>query len=157
MRPELFDQYEENCQQLVDRIRAAEGDSFTWDHIYSDPTSQILVNDVLVYISRYFTNVEKRRYWFEDFIESHMPPDKTGAARGWRLGNMEFHMLWGTLYGDLRNAMETTDGLATIRERYGDANFELLKSVFAAMDENFEYLVAERDEDDEDEEEEVTT
>lgn len=152
MGPELFDQYEENCQQLVDRTRAAEGDSFTWDHIYADPTSQILVNDVLVYISRHFTNVEKRRHWFEDVIESHMPPDTTGAERGWRLGDMEFHMLWGTLYGDLRSAMETADGLAVIRERYGDANCELLKRVFAAMDEDFEDLVAEPDEDDEEEE-----
>ena len=61
-------------------------------------------------------------------------------------------MLWGTLYGDLRNAMETTDGLAAIHERYGDANCELLRNVFAAMDEDFEDLVAEPDEDDEEEE-----
>ena len=109
---------------------------------------------VLVYVSRHFTDVEKRRHWFEDVIESHMPPDTTGAERGWRLGDMGFHMLWGTLYGDLRNAMETTDGLAAIHERYGDANCELLRNVFAAMDEDFEDLVAEPDEDDEEEEEE---
>ena len=108
MGPELFEQYEENCQQLIDRIRAAEGDAFTWDHVYADRTSQILVNDVLVYVSRHFTNVEKRRAWFEDVIEGHMPPDNTGAESGWRLGDMEFHMLWGTLFFDLRSTMDDT-------------------------------------------------
>ena len=143
-----------NCQQLVDRIRAAEGDAFTWDHVYADRTSQILVNDVLVYISRHFTNVEKRRAWFEDVVEGHMPADTTGAESGWRLGDMEFHMFWGALYSDLRSTMETQDGLASIKERYGEANCTLLTNVFAAIDEDFEELVAEPDEDDEDYEDE---
>ncbi len=154
MGPELFEQYEENCQQLVDRIRAAEGDAFTWDHVYADRTSQVLVNDVLVYVSRHFTDVAKRRAWFEDVIEGHTPADATGAESGWRLGDMEFHMLWGALFSDLRSAMDSEDGLASIQERYGGANCELLKLVFSAMDEDFEELVAEPDEDDEDYEEE---
>jgi hypothetical protein len=79
-----------------------------------------------------------------------MPADTTGAESGWRLGHMEFRMLWVSLYGDLRSTMETAHRITTISECYGEPNCELLRKGFAAIDKDFEYLVAEPDEDDED-------
>src|SRR3546814_12701647 len=66
---------------------------FRSDHVHEDPTSQVVVNDVLVYIARHFMDMERRRRWMVDMIDTAMPATRDPAEKDWRFGDVEFHLL----------------------------------------------------------------
>src|SRR3546814_7102976 len=83
---------------------------FRSDHVHEDPTSQVVVNDVLVYIARHFMDMERRRRWMVDMIDTAMPATRDPAEKDWRFGDVEFHLLMDALYTGLRGALETAEG-----------------------------------------------
>lgn len=124
--PEQFEEYQTSCRKLVQRLRTTHGERFAWDHVHEDPTSQVVVNDVLVYIARHFMDMERRRRWMVDMIDTAMPAAREPAERGWRFGDAEFHLLMDALYTGLRGALETAEGTAHLAQRYGKANMTIL-------------------------------
>src|SRR3546814_7242413 len=78
----------------------------------SDVCSSDLVNDVLVYIARHFMDMERRRRWMVDMIDTAMPATRDPAEKDWRFGDVEFHLLMDALYTGLRGALETAEGTA---------------------------------------------
>src|SRR3546814_5860131 len=55
-----------------------------------------------------------------------MPAAREPAERGWRFGDVEFHLLMDALYAGLRGALDTAEGTAHLARRYGTANMTIL-------------------------------
>lgn len=145
--PELYDEYENRCQEIVDETRERMGDSFSWPIIYADPGAHVLVTDILVYIARYFDDVERRRHWMEDFFDRVMPPGKTQAEQQWKFESIEFHMLMDTLYQDLQRGLSDEHYAARLKKRYGESNLQYVETMMANMAADLQTVEAETQDD----------
>lgn len=132
--PVLVEQYQSRSRELVRIIHTARGTDFDWEDVYGDPTSQVIVNDVLVHISKHFANLLHRRGWLVDIINSNMPLGKDEVERDWTFGEPEFRMLMEALFAPLRRQMATEEGARQLRDRYGEVACELLTDLFKDLD-----------------------
>ena len=121
---DLFEDYRTRCKDLIEETRLAEGDAFDWKHFYDNPGARVLVTDILVYISRYFDDMAKRRTWMTDIFERAMPPSTEIGEEDWRFGDMEFHMLMDALYANLSQSLKKKLAIERLRKRYGPANLQ---------------------------------
>lgn len=135
--PETFDQYEAGCNRMVGRLQNRHGTDFTWDMVLEEPTGQTVVNDVLVYISRHFLNMRKRRRWMVDLIISTLPAETVDADGDWRFGDREFHMLMDALYFGLRTALDSDEGRQSLGKRYNHTNVAAVYSMLQALDRDY--------------------
>lgn len=132
--PVLLEQYQNRCRELVRIIETARGNDFDWEDVYKDPTSQVIVNDVLVHISRHFSNFDRRRSWIAGIIVSQMALGEDDTERAWRFGDAEFAMMMEALFRPLRNEMASPDGKQRIQDRYGTVVCEMLGEFFRDLD-----------------------
>lgn len=132
--PVLLEQYQTRCRELVRIIQTARGNDFDWEDVYTDPTSQVIVNDVLVHVSKHFTDLPRRRDWLIDIIRSEMPLGDDEAERGWTFGAAEFRLLMGALFRPLRDEMASPEGRQRMRDRYGTIACEVLADLFDDLD-----------------------
>lgn len=133
--PDLFETYETRCRELVEQVRIEQGEAFTWDHVYADTTSQLIVNDVLVLIARHFTNLRRRRQWMMDVIDNGMKRRRDPAEKDWFFGEAEFHMLMDAMYRILKRAVQAEQGRQVLEKRYGAAAIEVLDDMLFHLDE----------------------
>ena len=132
--PVLLDQYQNRCRELVRIIETARGNDFEWKDVYGDPTSQVIVNDILVHLSKHFSNFAKRRDWMIGVIVSQMPLGEDEIERGWVFGDAEFAMLMEALFRPLRSEMASAEGRQRIEDRYGVVVCEMLEDFFNDLD-----------------------
>ena len=132
--PVLLEQYQNRCRELVRIIETARGNDFDWKDVHSDPTSQVIVNDVLVHISRHFSNFARRRNWMTGIIVSQMPLGEDETERAWIFGDAEFAMMMEALFRPLRNEMASPEGKQRIQDRYGTVVCEMLGDFFSDLD-----------------------
>jgi len=132
--PVLLDQYQSRCRELVRIIQTARGTDFEWGDVYEDPTSQVIVNDILVHLSKHFSNFAKRRAWMMGVIVSHMPLGENEAERAWVFGDAEFAMMMDALFRSLRNEMVSPAGKQRIQDRYGLVVWDILEDFFEDLD-----------------------
>ncbi len=131
--PDVFQEYTTRCQTLVEEKRAALGEDFAWEAVYDDPAGIILVTDILVYIARYFEDMEKRRTWMIDVFSHVLPPPSIEAERHWTFGPLEFHMLIEALYADLEQAVKDPERSIPLNRRYGAHNLMLVRAMMEAL------------------------
>ena len=132
--PEMLSEYEDRSRNLIQQIKDKVGDKFEWGMVYDDPQAGVISTDVLVYVSRYFTDVSRRRQWMVDVFQRMMPAPKSVAEKEWRFGDVEFHMLTGSLYSNLFDLLETKSGNDWLKERYGDVNLETIEHMKRSLD-----------------------
>ncbi len=132
--PVLLDQYQSRCRELVRIIQTARGSDFEWQDVYDDPTSQVIVNDILVHLSKSFANFAKRRAWMIGVVISHMPLPEDEAERGWVFGDAEFALMMDALFRPLRIELASTAGRRRIEERYGVVVREILQDFLRDLD-----------------------
>ncbi len=120
--PELYEEYEKRCQDIVDAARNRMGDSFAWSVVYADAGAHVLVTDILVYIARYFDDIEHRQHWMEEYFESVMVKGETEEERRWAFEATEFYLLLDALYHDLQRGTTDPHYAERLKKRYGDAN-----------------------------------
>lgn len=131
--PVLLEQYQNRCRELVRIIQTARGNDFEWEDVYGDPTSQVIVNDVLVHISKHFADFERRRTWLVGVIAGEMSLGEDTIERDWAFREAEFHLLMTALFKPLRRQMDTGEGQQRIKDRYGTVACELLADLFAEL------------------------
>lgn len=132
--PVLVDQYQSRSRELVRIIQTARGTDFDWEDVYGDPTSHVIVNDVLVHVSKHFADLPRRRTWLIDIVNSHMPLGEDEVERKHSFGEAEFRLLIDALFAPLRREMETGDGARRLRDRYGAVACEFLTDLFSDLD-----------------------
>lgn len=131
--PELFDEYETRAREMIEALRARQGDDFDWERLHEQPVARILVNDILIYIARYFTDIPKRRAWMVSFFDRTMPGPKTDAEKAWTFGDMEFHKLMSALYSDLGQALGDPAARQELSSRYDEASLSQLEQILAGL------------------------
>jgi hypothetical protein len=132
--PVLLEQYQNRCRELVRIIQTARGNDFEWQDVYTDPTSQVIVNDVLVHISKHFSDFKRRQKWMIGVIADEMSLGEDPVERDWTFRDDEFHMLVQALFKPLRKQMEGREGRQRIKDRYGTVACEMLHDLFASLD-----------------------
>lgn len=132
--PVLLEQYQNRCRELVRIIQTARGNDFDWEDVYNDPTSQVIVNDVLVHISKHFADFKRRQVWFVGVVSAGMPLGEDPVEREWAFREPEFHMLLSALFRPLRKQMAARGGQQRIKDRYGTVACEMLHDLFMALD-----------------------
>lgn len=131
--PELFEEYENRARQMVEAHQDQMGEEFDWEIVQSDQSARTLVNDLLIYIARYFTDVAKRREWMKGFFDRTMANAKDERERAWIFGDIEFHLLMSALYAELASVVADEESRAVLRERYGDGNVAALEQLLAGL------------------------
>ncbi len=131
--PVLLEQYQDRCRELVRIIQTARGRDFVWEDVYADPTSQVIVNDVLVHISKHFADLERRRDWLIGVISGNMVLSEDETEKNWIFGEAEFSLLIDALFRPLRKQLLDPDGAINLRERYGTISCELLEDLFREL------------------------
>lgn len=132
--PVLLEQYQSRCRELVRIIQTARGSDFEWQDVYDDPTSQVIVNDILVHLSKSFSNFAKRRAWMIGVIVSQMPLAEDDVERAWVFGDAEFALMLEALFRPLRSEMVSPAGRRRIEDRYGGVVCEMLGDFFHDLD-----------------------
>lgn len=127
--PDLYEEYEKRCRDIVDATRNRMGERFSWPVVYSDPGAHVLVTDILVYIARYFDDMERRRHWMEEYFETAMPSGETLEERQWEFGDTEFYLMIDALYQDLQRAAYDLSYAARLKKRYGETNLGHVESL----------------------------
>lgn len=131
--PELYEEYEKRCQEIVDATRTRMGKAFSWSAVYADSAAHVLVTDILVYIARYFDDIERRRHWMEEFFESVMEPGHTEEERQWAFEAAEFYLLVDALYQDLQRAAYDLSYAERLKKRYGETNLGHVETLIRNM------------------------
>ncbi|MEQ8603423.1 MAG: hypothetical protein RIB45_08885 [Marivibrio sp.] len=131
--PDLFNEYEERSRNLVEAVRSLEGDGAAWDKLYQHPQADVLVNDILVYIARYFTDAPKRRHWLTGYMERSLPSAKTESEKRWVFGDREFHLLLGALYEQLEAQLQKPEIRIRHVKRYGEENVQMVEEALSAL------------------------
>lgn len=131
--PELFEEYEERARTMIDTIRAKEGTGMDWETLHERPMAQILVNDILIYIARYFQDVPKRRAWMVSYFDRAMPLAQSEGERAWSFGDMEFHKLMAALYKELAETLFDEAGRQRLEERYDAGSLAILEQALVGL------------------------
>ena len=132
--PDMLHEYEDRSRNLIQQIRDDAGDNFEWSMVYENNQANVIIADILIYSSRYFTDIAKRRQWMIDVFHRMMPAGKGEIEKKWQFGDVEFHMLIGSLYNDLYKFLNNENGVQWLKERYGEANFNNLRNMKHAFE-----------------------
>jgi hypothetical protein len=120
--PELHEQYETRCRDLVTEQREIHGDNFRWEMVDKHPDADSITDDVLVHSSRHFDNLDRRRRWLVDLIDGNMPAAKNELERPWQFGENEFRILMKALFGDIPEQLADPATMSIWRRRYNEAS-----------------------------------
>jgi len=114
---ELVNEYQENCQLLVERLREEHGSAFDWELVYGQPEAKALMLDAAITIADY----DRRSNWFIELINGNLGP-MDGAPKeeaGWEMTPTGFKRFLDHLFKDLRDALATDSGKLRITKRHG--------------------------------------
>lgn len=130
--PVLYDQCQRKCQAILERHRTEA--VFDWAGVYDDDEAIALTNDVLVVMSHYFSDFEKRRAWFITVVNSHLgaPEQDQPGDEDWQLDDAAFHQMMLALFEDLRHGL--AKGSRALRSRYGENTLDSLAAFFARLE-----------------------
>lgn len=118
---ELVDEYQEQCQLVVERLRREMGDSFEWDSVYETRDAKALMLDAAITIATYFGDYERRSNWFIELINGHLG-GLEGAPKeeaGWEMTPASFKRFLDHLFAELRAELATDSGKLRITKRHG--------------------------------------
>lgn len=133
MGPEIYEQFSERARSLVETLRAVHGENFTWNEVYSDPSCQIVVEEVLISIAHHFDDMGKRRNWLIDVVDAHMPTTTNEAEKKWDFGDGNFHTLMNSVFGDLRIVLESSEARDTLAINHGEEKIVALETLFYGL------------------------
>lgn len=131
--PEMLETYEERVRELIVAERVRHGDSQLWRALPETPVGRTLVNDILVFVARHFTNMPKRRGWLIDQIGRNLTPATADIEAAAHFADREFHMVLHRLYAPLGALMADAQARDGLVKRYGEANVALVAEVLDAL------------------------
>ncbi len=132
---DLVEEYQEQCQLIVSRLREERGEDFDWEMVYHHQQAKAVMLDAAATIASYFADYERRSTWFIDLINGHLG-SLEGAPReeaGWEMTPAGFKRFLDRLFADLRQELATDTGKLRITKRHGAETcasiFEILETI----------------------------
>lgn len=121
--PDITEVYQEQCQRLVAKIKAAHGNQLDWRDVHADEEARTLTNDAVVSMASHFEDLRRRGNWMVELINGHLaPPDVAREGPGvenWQLGERGYILMINALYSDIREKMRTETGRLRLTRAYG--------------------------------------
>lgn len=132
--PLLFGRHQERCRELVRSTRSARGGAFHWDDVYADPTSQLIVDDVLVLVAQEFADFDEQRDWFIGLVNDAMPAPTNGSGHAAALDDEGFALIMNALFAHLAQDLRSKAGRARLVERHGEPAVERLRAFIGNLE-----------------------
>ncbi len=118
--PEMLDDLQQRCREIVERVRDQYMDDFDWSHVYDMPEVKMLLLNALGKMALYFRDVERRTVWFIDLVNANLPPANNDAPdKGWLLTEAGMRRLFAALFLDLKRALDDEMGRLRITRFHG--------------------------------------
>jgi hypothetical protein len=115
------DALQERCVAAHDELKAAAGESFTWDTLYADDRAKLVLYEVLARIAEAFKRFDARKEWFIGLMQ--YAPTTIGVAsnvyvpnpkaKTWSFGPDEFAQMFEHLFRPVRNMSAADKALFT--------------------------------------------
>lgn len=137
---DLYVQLDGRAKALVDSYANAPHGIIPWEDVYRNAAGLLIVEDVLIYAARYFTDMVKRRNWMIDVVDSHLPPAGHVTEKVWSFGNAEFHLLMNAVYGPLSDKSASESGWTELNQRYDEHSLEFLRILFTGLERDYQEL-----------------
>jgi hypothetical protein len=139
---DLYTQFDERAEALVNSFANAQTGIIPWDTVFRNEAGLLIVQDVLIYAARHFSDMAKRRNWMIDIVDSHLPPAGHVMEKVWNFSDAEFHLMMGAVYGPLQQKSATDSGWAELNERYDADSLEMLRILFSGLERDHRNLAA---------------
>ena len=126
---DIRDSYQGKCRAIVKIIGQQNGQDFDWDDIYDNEDARAIVFDALVDIAGSFADLNKRRDWFVDLINSHLESpgiDMDEESQAWSITPEGFDEFFEALMSELRVAVSMEAGRSLITRRRDEKTTENL-------------------------------
>lgn len=137
---DLYTQLDDRAKALVNSYANAPHGIIPWEKVYQNKAGLLIVEDALIYATRYFTDMAKRRNWMIDVVDSHLPAAGHVTEKVWNFGDAEFHLLMNAVYGPLREKLASDSGWIELSQRYDEHSLEFLRILFDGLDRDYEHL-----------------
>jgi hypothetical protein len=136
---EKIEEYQDACRAVVDRLKAARGQKFSWKDVQGDKQIDDITVDAVVAISLHFAALDKRAEWFVELINAHLAPPDAGregeAAINWQMTAEVFWTFLHALFSDARRLMSTEPGRLQLTKRYGAETCAYLAEILKFLEE----------------------
>ena len=133
--PDVIDELQERCRGVVERLRGQLGDEFDWAVVYDAKDTKVLLLDALMPIAHHFEDLDKRRDWFLELVNSHLSPpspsDKDEA--NWEMDVLGFNQFIIALLQSLGRHLADADSALRLKKRYGDAAVDTAQYVLGQI------------------------
>jgi hypothetical protein len=137
---DLHAQLDKRAADLVESVTEPLTGHVLWDKVHENDTGALIVQDVLVFAARFFSDMVKRRNWMIDVVDSHMPPTHDEREKSWNFGDREFHILMNVIYSPLRIQISNEEGRAIFRQRYSKADLDTAQTLIAGLEQDYRGL-----------------
>ncbi len=117
---DMREAYQGKCRAIVKIVGQRTDGDFDWDDIYENEDARAIAFDALVDIAGNFSDLNKRRGWFIDLVNSHLAPvteTAEGEAEAWALNAAGFDEFFEALTSELRVAVSMQAGRSLITRR----------------------------------------
>lgn len=126
--PELVEQYQVRCQDIINRLSGGDRTRISWDDYYADPEAKKLVLDAQIKMALHFRELDKRIVWLTTLINNHvgMTPDMPSALA---VTPRDTTVLLSFLFKDLSDWLSVEKGREEVFRQYGSDVFMRLAGV----------------------------
>jgi hypothetical protein len=103
-----------------------------WDQVAEHPKFHDLIDQALLAMTGYFTDLEKRVPWLVEVINSHLaPPPPEDGRTLWVMDGKKTLLMLGALYADLRSQMASNQ--RSLERLYGPCAVQSLAALDKAL------------------------
>ncbi|MFT6583840.1 MAG: hypothetical protein ACJAU6_004299 [Alphaproteobacteria bacterium] len=139
---DLHTQLDKRAEALVKSVTNPLTGIVPWDNVNENETGALIVQNVLVFAARFFSDMAKRRNWMIDVVDSHMPPTHDEQEKSWNFGDQEFHILMDAIYSPLRTQVSNEEGREIFRQIYSRADLDTVQTLIAGLEQDYRDLTS---------------
>jgi hypothetical protein len=126
--PELVEQYQTRCQDIINRLSGGDRSRISWDEYYADPEARKLVLDAQIKMALHFRELDKRIVWLTTLINNHVGTTAHPASVP-AITPRDTTVLLSLLFKDLSDWLSTEKGREAVFRQYGSDAYMRLAGV----------------------------
>ena len=114
---DLLDRYRSRCNEIVERLQAAAGDDFDWATYFNELEINDILIEILVSLSRTFSNFERRKSWFIDILNKERRSHP--GAKGPGFSDAHLQNMAHALFDHLKVAIDDNSSRSGMVKKFG--------------------------------------
>lgn len=133
----LFQNCYEEARHLRTKLQAEQGKLAVWQEFFAHKEAQRIKTQLLVALSRRFTDFDKRVNWVVQVMNSQLDHQVTvkelDGRPQWTLRPHHFYNMMDSLVAPMARFLSTEDGEAKMKEKFGVEGVEFLRLFIANL------------------------